>query len=387
MKRINFKEIEAGNEKIGINIDSKDNYTIFIPKYYLKSEEIKKINENTKNKLKKLFKAWNIYQKRTNNSLGAKFNKNNNIYDITISLDIIEDFVEHGLYIEQEDTSKITNTGKMNFKKTINMCHPLYTKQGPVYLDYITDAKKPNDQNLIRLIQSIVINEISEDFGWIIGFNFKLPIQKRVKLNKKIVFILNQMLTQSFNSRKINLIKLLINYININSKGLIDGKELFVGMASMFWQDMINYVVGNVSKSELRKFFNVKHAYVSDNSIEPLSSLKPDSVYKDKYNIILIDSKYYINQSLPDNDDINKQIIYFLKAYETFQEYEHFGNCFIFPTDTYTYKSNKEAKFDIEVENKLLSINLIYANVNEVLEYYISKKKNFEIIGELVSSN
>lgn len=387
MKRIKFKEIENGNEHIGIRITSKEDYTILIPKYFLDSEEINEINNQTKDKLKKLFKAWNIYQKRRNSDLGAKFNDDDNLYDMNISLEIIKDFIEYGLYIEQENTTKITNTGKMNFKKTINLCNPLYTQQGPIYLDYITDTKKPNDQNFIRLVQSTVINEISDDFGWLIGFNFKFPIQKRIILNKKISLKLEQTLNQSFNSRKINLIKLLIKYININSKGLIEGKELFIGVAYKFWEDMVDYVVGNVSKSELKKYFYVKHAYVSDNNIQALPELRPDSIYKDENNIVIIDSKYYINNSLPDNDDINKQIIYFLKAYEIFQQEKEFGNCFILPTDNISHKSKKEAKFDIEVTSTWLSINLIYANLNEILVYYIQNKKNFKIIKELISSN
>lgn len=387
MKKINFKEIELGNDKIGIGINSEQNYTIFIPKYVLTINEMNKITINTKEKIKKLFKAWEIYQKRNSTELGGDFSKDDVLYDLNNSLDIIKDFVEHGLYIEQEDAEKFTQTGKMNFKKTINSCNPLYTQQGPIYLKYISDTKKQNDQNFIRLIQTTIINEISQDFGWMIGFNFKLPVDRKIQLNSQTQQILNQKLNQSFNTRKINLIKLLIKYINNKSKGIKEGKKLFVGMANLFWEDLIDYVVGNTSKKDLKKYFYVNHAYVNGGKTNILHPLMPDSVYKDDKNIIIIDSKYYINNNLPDNNDLNKQFIYLLKAYQKFNKYDNFGNCFILPTDKTSYTSNEIAKFDLEVENENLSIKLIYANVNEMINYYINGEKNHGLINDLIITN
>ena len=387
MRRINFKEIESGKEKIGIDISSEE-YTILIPKYLLSSQELNQLNKESKEKIKKLFKAWEIYQIRNKGELGATFTNENNIYDLNNSLEIIKDFIEHGLYIEQEDSTKITNTGKMDFKKTINNCNPLYTEQGPIYLEYITNTKKPNDQNFLRIVQTTVINEISEDFGWIICFNIKFPIHEKIQLNKKTRLILYQKLQQSFNSRKINLIKLLIKYIDMNSKGIKEGKKLFIGIANLFWEDMIDFVIGNVTKEELKKYFYIRHAYVEGTTtIQRLSALMPDSIYKDDLNIIVIDSKYYVNDGLPDNDDINKQIIYILKAYELFPNHENFGNCFVLPTDKKSHTSNKKVKFDEDVEDELLSINLIYANVNEIVHYYTNHKKNHYLLNDLTLSN
>lgn len=382
---ISFKEVEVGNEKIGIEINSEHQYTILIPKYFLNNRELGNINKEVKDKIKKLFKAWNIYQKRNQGELGAEFSDGETLYDINNSLEIIKDFIEYGLYIEQENTTKITNTGKMNFKKTIDTCNPLYTDQGPIYLDYLTDTKKPNDQNFLRMVQTTVINEISEDFGWIIGFNFKFPTSEKIQLNKKTQIMLHQKLNESFNSRKINLIKLLIKYIDMNSKGLVEGKKLFIAMANHFWEDMVNYVVGNVSKRELDYYFYVRHIYIEgDKIIQPLSALRPDSVYKKGKNLIVIDAKYYLNNNLPENKDINKQIIYMLKAYKTMQEYDNFGNCFIIPTDKESEFSDKIIKFDEKVDDKLLSINLIYANLSEMVDHYIKLEKNYELIKDLI---
>lgn len=393
MRKINFKEIQSGNDKIGVELNYTENFTILIPKYYISNEKINelnssnKIDNNTKNKIKKLFKAWDIYQKRNKSMLGAKFNNMNGVYDLNTSFEIIKDFIEHDLYVEQEDAMKITNTGKMNFKKTINHCNPLYTQQGPIYLDYITNIKKPNDQNFIRLAQITILNEISADFGWIIGFNYNFQIAEKIKLNKLTVQTLSQKLDKAYNTRKIHLLKLLIKYIDNKSKDLMTGNKLFIGAANHFWEDMINYVVGNVSKADLKKFFYVKHYYIENNSVQTLPSLMPDSIYKDNNNIIVIDSKYYVNNVLPDNDDINKQYIYFLKTILKFKQYENFGNCFILPTDKISYTSKKEARFDLDANDTQFTIKLIYANVNEIIEFYTDNKKNYELIKDLITIN
>ena len=72
----------------------------------------------------------------------VKYIKDNGIFDINTAMLLIQDYVENGLFIEQEKVYENTNIGKMNFKKTLDCCTPLYTKQGPIYLKYITNSKK-----------------------------------------------------------------------------------------------------------------------------------------------------------------------------------------------------------------------------------------------------
>ena len=116
----------------------------------------------------------------------------------------------------------------------------------------------------------------------------------------------------------------------------------------------------------------------------------PDSFYKDEKNIIIIDSKYYINNSLPDNNDINKQIIYMLKANGIFPNHENYSNCFILPTDLEQNETNNEriqAVLDLSIPNTPMnSINVLYANVEELLNKYINDEKNNDILKDLITN-
>lgn len=387
MNKINIIEVENGNDKIGFNIVDK-NYDIYIPKYYMSKNE----NESKyKDKLRKMFKAWKKYQKKNNSLLGKKYIKENGIFDINTAMLLIQDYVENGLFIEQKQVYESTNIGKMNFKKTLDSCTPLYTKQGPIYLKYITNTKKENEESILKQIQSLVLRDISDNIGWIIGFSYNDIIPIKIETSNSFLFKkLLELRDESFNSRKLYLIQLLIDYIESNTSAKDSEKgNVFIGMANLFWEDMINEVVGNVSKVDLEKYFYVRHAYTfENNSNNPvvLSSLMPDSVYKDEKNIIIIDSKYYINNSLPDNNDINKQIIYMIKANGIFPNYENYSNCFILPTDETSNKSKVQAVFDLSIQNTPMnSVNVLYANIEEILNNYIKGQKNNEIIKDLIS--
>lgn len=387
--KINIIEVENGNDKIGFNIED-NNYNIYIPKYYMKQNENE---EESKLKIKKMFKAWNKYQKKNNSLLGKKYIKDNGIFDINTAMLLIQDYVENGLFIEQEKVYENTNIGKMNFKKTLDCCTPLYTKQGPIYLKYITNSKKENEESIIKQIQSLILKDISNNIGWIIGFAYNDIIHIKIDTNNNYMLKkLQELRDESFNSRKLYLIELLIKYIesNIATKDEEKGK-IFIGMANLFWEDMINEVIGNVSKVDLEKYFYVRHAYTFENDNNNplvLSSLMPDSVYKDEKNIIIIDSKYYINNSLPDNNDINKQIIYMLKANGIFPNHANYSNCFILPTDSENDEINNEriqAVLDLSIPNTPMnSINVLYANVEELLNKYINNEKNNEILKDLI---
>ena len=80
------------------------------------------------------------------------------------------------------------------------------------------------------------------------------------------------------------------------------------------------------------------------------------------------------------------QIIYMIKANGIFPNYENYSNCFILPTDETSNKSKVQAVFDLSIQNTPMnSVNVLYANVEEILNNYIKGQKNNEIIKDLIS--
>ena len=385
MNKVYFKEINKGNERIGFKIE-KDAYYVYIPKYYLSNDELNNFNNKTKKKLKKLFKAWEKYQKNVKSILGLCNQKNRGEYDLNIAFNILQDYIENGLYIEQEKILKKSNFGKMDFKNTLKKCRPLYTMQGPIYLEYISKAKRENNNSTLRNIQCLILNDIAEKIGWILGIGFKFNIDENIKLNSDIIRRLKEIQMQTFNSRKLNLVDMFLKYINNIGNSIKEGKEVFVGVANLFWQDVINEVLGNVNKKELSKYFYVRHVFVSEKNIDNvMAPLMPDTVFKDNKNLIVIDSKYYLNGNLPTNDDINKQFIYMLKAYKMYPNQDNYQNCFVLPTNESSYLEKIKINFDADIEDpELMPIRIIYANVEEMINDYVFGMKNTDILQDLM---
>ena len=274
----------------------------------------------------------------------------------------------------------------MDFKNTLKKCRPLYTMQGPIYLEYISKAKRENNNSTLRNIQCLILNDIAEKIGWILGIGFKFNIDENIKLNSDIIRRLKEIQMQTFNSRKLNLVDMFLKYINNIGNSIKEGKEVFVGVANLFWQDVINEVLGNVNKKELSKYFYVRHVFVSEKNIDNvMAPLMPDTVFKDNKNLIVIDSKYYLNGNLPTNDDINKQFIYMLKAYKMYPNQDNYQNCFVLPTNESSYLEKIKINFDADIEDpELMPIRIIYANVEEMINDYVFGMKNTDILQDLM---
>lgn len=101
----------------------------------------------------------------------------------------------------------LSNVGKIDFPRTIKKCRPTILDEGPLYLPYITRAKKIADENLVRNTQILVLNDIAKKVGWLIGFNIHIPpMGISAGLNKSLISKLKVAKNNSYNTRKLKLI-------------------------------------------------------------------------------------------------------------------------------------------------------------------------------------
>jgi hypothetical protein len=377
----------SGLDRIGLVINEETKF--ILPLFYLDNKKIafNEILKSEKQKLKLIVKAWRKYQRKKDNHVDSKGNDESEFYSFDVAISLVEDFVNNGLYIEFEKNNVYRRDGKIDFAKTIKKCKPLLTEQGPVYLKYISQVKKINDEEIIRNIQILALNAISKEIGWLIGFNIQLPLEYSSATNaKKALIELNAAKGTSFNTRKLMLIDLLIKYIrNTNKENSSIATNIFAGTAHTFWESMVFKVFGNITKKEINKKFYVRHAYRSKSSkkiVRVMDPLMPDAIYKDNSNISVIDAKYYSNNNLPSNDDISKQFIYFLKAFKSFGGDYNYNNWFIIPTSEDTKVVDLEVIFDKDAEEteELIPIKILYANTEEVVRKYVCESTMFSEI-------
>lgn len=375
---------ESGRDKIGLIFT--DNTQIIVPSYYFDTEKkkVSELSKEEKKKIKRIILAWQKYQKRNKDLNYGIVEGEEQFYDYDLALEIVQDFIENGLYVEFESINKIRRCGKIEFPETIKRCKPLVTANGPVYLEYYTKLKKSVDQNILKNVQIQVLNEIAKLIGWMIGFNVHFDLESRpTRLNKSTVSQLIQLRNTSFNSRKIQLINCLIKYIEMNSDSSNDKENLVVATAYHFWEAMVSDTIGNISRNRLKKVYYVRHAYTNKNNGSVMwqsKPLMPDTISETEKAITVLDAKYYTNGNLPDNYDITKQFAYMDKAYSYFKQQKderEFRNIMVLPTDQESRLSDLQIVFDPSIESteSKIPIELLYINFSEMLDAYLAGKK------------
>lgn len=375
---------ESGRDKIGLIF--ADNTQIIVPSYYfdIEKKKVSELSKEEKNKIKRIILAWQKYQKRNKDLNYGIVEGEEQFYDYDLALEIVQDFIENGLYVEFESINKIRRCGKIEFPETIKRCKPLVTANGPVYLEYYTKLKKSVDQNILKNIQIQVLNEIAKLIGWMIGFNVHFDLESRpTRLNKSTISQLIQLRNTSFNSRKIQLINYLIKYIEMNSDSSNDKENLVVATAYHFWEAMVSDTIGNISRNRLKKVYYVRHAYTNKNNGSVMwqsKPLMPDTISETEKAITVLDAKYYTNGNLPDNYDITKQFAYMDKAYSYFKQQKderEFRNIMVLPTDQESRLSDLQIVFDPSIESteSKIPIELLYINFSEMLDAYLAGKK------------
>ena len=233
---------------------------------------------------------------------------------------IICDYISYGLLIDFQEEEKLSTTGKMNINRTIQKVVPKFVQNELIFDQYITTKKKIVEENFVARVQASIINHFMDHGGEIL-FGSKLRVSSTsVKLDSVTENKLRRELGQTYNSRKQNVIRWMIEYIHglrISKDSAVDGKWNYAIIASTLWECMILSVYGNqipVNKSKYGK----KYSFMSIRTGKPIATGRPtqhDTLYEDDTQVVIIDAKMYGNDTgLLSEEVIGKQFGYYVEA-------------------------------------------------------------------------
>lgn len=370
------------NGKSFIGMKKKENSYEVVGPYGLnfKTDKINLKNKKELYKIRILLKA--IVKALKSSNVKMKM-KESNIDGINVKsgIEIVIDYLENGIYREYEKHWKRSKTGKIDFKKTLNRVKPTVYKNNIIYLDYIVSSKRIKDEELVRQAQISIINDFMMRGGNIF-FGFNLNIKgKLLKIDRILKNKLLRIKRESFNSRKIRLINLIIDYIDattINKRDEdLDDNWSFMIIGSTFWEEIINACYGNQlnqSKTQYGNYY-IRHHFFNNYDKEGRKT-EHDSIYENDELILILDAKHYCKENnLLSASVLDKQFGYYYSAIRQ-KPNKDIYNLFIIPNLDGAKSSFKNYVLHRPEKPKAPNefVFVYSANVDELIQCYLNGK-------------
>lgn len=347
------------------------NYCFIIyPKYWKSIVE----EYNKREKFNTVLNVIQKYNKTKNVNIGYSQNENNNNY-ITVAIKLLKEYILNGLYFNEQPIFEINGEGEIMWDSTINN-HTAYIHENtPYYLDFVTQSKSVNNEDLLRRLHAAIITEIYENIKNLLyyinlDFNFNISHEKVQDFGppEHLIYIIERELSLQFINEKQEMLQNMKSYIQNKYGDYNNALQVYGTTAfNMVWEDVCSTIYKNNLNDELTSldllFEDIKGTTSNNSKLKDIvekplwiidkkeiyanSTLKLDVLYVDKgYKTLRIfDAKYsLINYNKVNNkfriygqpgvNDITKQYLYQL-AYSEFATKNGytFSNCFVFPKD------------------------------------------------------
>ena len=253
------------------------------------------------------------------------------------AVNIIYDYITMGPLVELETTEVLSSTGKMDLNRTIQKNVPTYSNGSFIYDYYITRKRRIIQDNFVANVQGSIINHFMKHGGEILfGTSVKAPV-KPVALDKSTVLKLRIELNQTFNSRKLNVIRWMIDYINgLLTTSVNKGSWNYAIIASTLWEIMVGSVFSNQAYRN-KTAYGKRYSFYSLDREKVVDTGRPtehDAIYETDSEIIIIDAKMYGKDSnLLTEEVLGKQFGYYAEARKK-QPHKRIINVLLLPSTT-----------------------------------------------------
>ncbi len=248
-------------------------------------------------------------------------------FPLTAYIELLEDYIDHGLYREVESVFKSDATGKIDWGRTFKRHPPLFAKNPNgvgtfVSPSVVTRQKIYDKSRLITRIHSFCIREAVQKIGFLFGM--KAFPESTLEFDESLFrSALQAKLGTTFQERFLRLFENMLKIVDHlsgkksagvqNTSGTVFGVEKFWPV----WQWMLDNLFGNLKPGEDKKDFQPHCHWTVDgkkfNGENSKYTLQPDTIMRlqigGKPEIFILDAKFY-PKNLPASDSITKQIVY-----------------------------------------------------------------------------
>ncbi|GAB6429019.1 LlaJI family restriction endonuclease [Bacillus cereus group sp. LD113LC] len=350
----------------------KDYVIVVFPKGYDVPSDFDVLKKHTINLLATLirYKQENDIDQYENNLLGGTGDNNS----IAAAFWILKDYILNGLINIQKESYIFNGQGRINWGRTTKQLNPVVTNGQAVYLDYVTQKRNTDFNNLIYRIHQYAVYQSLNLYGWLFsGIDFDEENVDLIIDKDTAIYYLQKELQQTFVDREIHLYNNLIEFL----KGSIDKEnrdKVITFLTPHFhtvWEKICDFVFNGTKKHEFvipRPFWNI------DGQIKYTKQV-PDTMFISNQTLFILDAKYYrIKEKLPGWGDLVKQFFYAKTINITDTR-----NILIFPGTNCNGDLIKFLGF-AEIENKQVEfgrINGYVVDVHKAMENYSSYNRGY----------
>lgn len=289
-----------GKSFVGVSrFGDSDKVSIVVPYGVYLDDEIDDTNEDQKEQYAFLRRYVKAVQKAlTSKHTKERLEEKAGIHNPIAAVNLLHDYLSMGKFVEYEQVSELTERGKIDFNQTIKKVRPTIVADSFYYDQYITRNRVIKEDSFVAQVQCNVINDFMDHGGVVLfGQSISIPVAK-VKLNDLTITKLRKELSNTFNSRKENIIRWCISYIegmrNLNEEEKNGGTWKYAIIASTLWEVMVDSVLSNQEERDKNKYGKqYEFTYFDHRAPEKGGITEHDTIYEDEEKLIIIDAKMY----------------------------------------------------------------------------------------------
>ncbi len=307
---------------------------------------------------------------------------------VPVELEILENFLEHGLFETRETRFTRSQSGKIDWRRTIKSQTPSFGKdKTPIYLEPIS-IRQSSANHIIRQLHSYVVGVCDKSFSWLLTLSGK-PValahhNERAPVGRnQAIALIRKELQGEFNDVRKRQLLLLLRYFKKHpsdsaaSTGLI-GTDFF----HVIWEDMCRVYLGG-QNSAIGHLAVPTYSYDSRESVsEPSRQGRPDILLEDQQHLGIVDAKYYdLASTKPPWSDLVKQFFY-AKAFSHRNKYQWIKNTFAVPNTEGVrpkYAFVMDPDLGKALNDEFPPITIIYIDVVEIMTHYRANRVNVEV--------
>lgn len=338
-KDINIIYVEKANDFIGFNID-KSGVTVYAPQSFRKEDKYK-------SDLVALLKSISLAKTKEIEKNKKGSDKSNSIWPVESYLWIVRDYLENGFYYNREKTYSNSNSGKIDWKKTLKQV-PIFSNGNIIY-DKLVTSKMAASNDLVAEIYKLCLKHSVSKIGWLYNFDFHIEAQQFVSVTE-MVSIIKKELDNTFDDIRRMRFNHMLKILNTSEGTKVSSNTYTYGIENYYYvfETMVDMLFDGLDEKKKKQYNPNGYWQLNNQGEKKASSLRPDTILKRDGKTYILDSKMYQFgvthkiEDLPETQSLQKQITYG-DYVSKIDKTDKVRNAFILPYD-------KKKEFDDNID-------------------------------------